>query len=172
MIIAIAGFTASGKTSLGKALSQRLSLPLFAFSFKDWAKKEGISERAFLHKAENDPNIDLAFDKYQKEVVEEKGEGVVTTWIGAWMIDVDVRVFLNCPLDVRVERAAQREHLTLQQAREYVLEKDDNNVRRYKRLYNLDLRDVRSYEHFDIFLNSSLLSIEELTELVVNYVKR
>lgn len=162
MIIAIAGFAGSGKTTLGTSISRKLGFSLISVSFKDLAKKEGISLEEFQLKAESDRNIDLKFDEYIKEEAKKK-DCVITTWLGPWMVDADLRVWLYAPVSLRAKRVAERDGLSLKEAKKHIRKREAQNRRRYKKLYKIDIFDTST---FDISLNSGNFLPDEMAEII------
>lgn len=167
MIIAVAGFAGSGKTTLGEALARRLGYRLVSPSFKDLAAKEGTSLMEFQKKAEKDTSIDLKFDEFLKEEA-GKGNCVVTTWLGPWMTEADLRVWLFAPLQVRATRVAERDSLTTDAAKKQIQKREAQNRKRYLKLYNIDIFDTSV---FDVSFNSGKFSPEEMTEMIVQIMK-
>lgn len=167
MIIAISGFTGSGKNTLGKLLSEKLGCKLVCPTFKDLAKKEGVSLMEFHKKAEEDPDIDKKFDAVLKE--QATGDCVVTTWLGPWMVDADVRIRVFAPEQVRAERIAKRDGMAVEEALKHVRERDDSNRKRYKKLYDID---IGSDDSFDACLNAGIRKPEELLEIALTMIKQ
>jgi len=157
MIIAISGLTGSGKNTLGELLAKKMGYKLVCPTFKDLAAKEGVSLMEFQKKAENDPAIDTKFDGLLKEQAKENC--VVTTWLGPWMVNADIRIKVFAPLATRAERIAKRDGMELKDAMKHVKARDDANRKRYKKLYKID---IDSDDVFDACLNGGIHPPEEL----------
>jgi CMP/dCMP kinase len=162
MRIAICGLTGSGKNTLGELLAEKLGYRLVCPTFKDLAAKEGVSLMEFQKRAEKDPEIDKKFDAILKE--QSSDNCVVTTWLGPWMVDADVRIKVICPLETRAQRTAKRDGMTLAEARKHVKERDDRNRKRYMKLYSIDIDDETK---FDACLSSGVYRPEELLVLAL-----
>lgn len=167
MIIAIAGFAGSGKTTLGRTLSQKLGYSLVSPSFKDLAEKEGIPLMEFQKRAEQDKNIDLKFDEYVKSE-SSKGNSVVTTWLAPWMVDANIRIWLFAPIEVRAKRVATRDGLTAPEATKHIKDRENGNRKRYLKLYKVDIFDTSG---FDLCFNSSKFTPEEMAEIVIKLIE-
>ncbi len=167
MIIALAGLTGSGKNTLGELLAKELGYRLVCPTFKDLAAKEGIPLMEFQKKAEKDPGIDRKFDEVLKEQA-SAGDCVVTTWLGAWMVDADVRIKVAAPLKVRAERIAKRDGMSAREAAEHVRERDERNRLRYKKLYGIDIYDE---DNFDAVLNAGIFRPEELKSVSLEIIR-
>jgi len=163
MIIAVSGFTGSGKNTLGELLAKELGYRLVCPTFKDLAKEEGIPLMAFQKKAEKDPDIDRKFDALLKKET-AGGNCVVTTWLGPWMTDADVRLRVFAPLRTRAERIAKRDGMTLDEAMKHVKERDEQNIRRYKKVYKID---IESDDAFDACLNAGAYKPEKLKAIAL-----
>jgi cytidylate kinase len=167
MIIAIAGLTGSGKNTLGEKLAEKLGYRLVCPTFKDLAAKEGIPLMEFQKKATKDPDIDKKFDAVLKEQA-SKGNCVVTTWLGPWMVEPDIRIWIYLPDDIRAGRIAKRDGITAASAKSHMQERDDNNRKRYLKLYKIDIDDHSS---FDACLNSGIYYPEQLVEIALALIK-
>ncbi len=167
MIIAVAGLTGSGKNTLGEKLAERLNYRLVCPTFKDLAEKEGISLMEFQKKATKDPDIDKKFDAVLKEQA-AKGNCVVTTWLGPWMVEPDIRIWVYLSDDIRLQRIANRDKISVASAKQHMKERDDNNRKRYSKLYKIDIDD---HGNFDACLNSGIYNPDQLVEIALALVK-
>ncbi|MBI5223643.1 cytidylate kinase family protein [Candidatus Micrarchaeota archaeon] len=162
MIIAITGLTGSGKNTLGELLSKELGYRLICPTFKDLAAKEGISLMEFQERAAKDHNIDKKFDALLKEEA-GKGNCVVTTWLGPWIVDADVRIKLMAPAKIRAKRVFGRDEMTNEsEALKHVIKRDTDNRKRYLSVYNIDIEDN---DNFDMILNSANYGPTELLSI-------
>jgi cytidylate kinase len=168
MIIAISGLTGSGKNTLGQLLAKELGYRLVCPTFKDLAEREGISLMEFQEKAEKDPDIDRKFDDVLKEQA-AAGDCVVTTWLGPWMVDADLKVKLTAPAKVRADRISERDSMSPEEAIRHVNERDERNRARYKRLYGIDIYDESVY---DAVLDSGEDKPQELLAKVLEIIRK
>ncbi len=166
MIIVISGLTGSGKNTLGELLAKELGYKLVCPTFKDLAAKEGVSLMEFQKKAERDHGIDKKFDALLSE--QAKGDCVVTTWLGPWVLDADLRIKVFAPLQTRAARITKRDDMELAAAMDHVRERDESNRKRYKKVYGIDIYDD---SRFDACLNSGIYSPERLLEITLALVK-
>lgn len=167
MIIAISGLTGSGKNTLGEGIAKELGLRLVCPTFKDIARREGISLMEFQKKAEEDPDIDLKFDEELKAQA-KAGGCVVTSWLGPWMVDADLRIYVSAPFEVRAGRIAKRDGFSLEEAKRHVKERDERNRKRYLKVYGIDIYDTSG---FDVCLNNSRFSIDQLRNAALAIIK-
>jgi len=168
MIIAVWGWSGAGKNTLGELLAKRLGYRTVSPTFKDLAAKEGISLLEFQKRAEKDPDIDKKFDTLLKEEA-AKGNCVVTTWLGPWMVPADFRILVFAPEKVRIERVAKRESISVNEAAKYVREKDSGNIKRYKKVYGIDITDTSS---FDLALSADTYRPEQMAEIAMLAIEK
>lgn len=168
MIIAISGLTGSGKNTLGELLAKKLGYRLVCPTFKDLAAKEGVSLMEFQEKAAKDPDIDRKFDAVLKEQA-AAGNCVVTTWLGPWMVDADVRIKVKVADSIRAERIAKRDGMTVAQALKHIKQRDNQNRERYRKLYGIDIDDEKN---FDAVLNGGRNPPEKLLEMALAVINK
>ncbi|MDD2655905.1 MAG: cytidylate kinase family protein [Candidatus ainarchaeum sp.] len=163
MIIAVSGLTGSGKNTFGELLAKRLGYSVVSPTFKDLAAKEKVSLLEFQRRAESDPSIDKRFDAMLKQQA-AKGNCVVTTWLGPWMLAADFRVHIFAPERTRAERIADRDSMPVQQALRHIRERDSGNIKRYMDLYHIDIRDTST---FDLALSSETYKPAQMVDIAL-----
>lgn len=168
MIIAVSGLAGSGKNTFGKALAEKLGYRVVCPTFKDLAEKEGISLMEFQEKAAKDPEIDKKFDEELKSQA-KGGDCVVTTWLGPWMVDADVKVLVFAPGKVRAERLAARDGKSVEEAAEHIQKRDAQNRERYKNVYGIDIHDT---SNFDIALSSASYKPEQMVDIAMHAIEQ
>ncbi|MEW6748630.1 MAG: (d)CMP kinase [Candidatus Micrarchaeota archaeon] len=168
MIIAISGLSGSGKNTVGELLAEALGYRMVCPTFKDLAAREGISLMEFQKKAEKDPDIDRKFDEELKKQC-AGGDCVVTTWLGPWMVDADVKIKLSAPLEIRAQRISGRDSMTASEAARHVKARDEENRKRYKRIYGIDIYDESV---FDAVLDAGGHTPEELKEMALALINK
>jgi len=163
MIICIAGLSGSGKNSVGSLVSEKLGLRLVDPTFKTIAKKEGIGLLDFHKKAEKEHKIDRDFDA--RLVAEaSKGNCVVTTWLGPWMIrNADIRVWLYASPLARAKRVAGRDGMGADEAARHISKRDEGNRARYLDIYKIDIYD---HSGFDLLINSECFLPEQSAAII------
>jgi len=168
MIIAVWGLTGAGKNTLGKLIAEKLGYKHVCPTFKDVAKQEGVSLMEFQKMAEKDHRIDQKFDEVLKKEC-AKGDSVVTTWLGPWMLDADVRIKIYVPDEERARRIAARDKMTPEEAMEHINERDKNNLERYKAVYEID---ITNEDIFDVCLNGGKFDPQQLLEISLAVIKQ
>jgi cytidylate kinase len=169
MIICISGLSGSGKNTAGRLVAKKLGLKEVQFSFKKIASKKKISLMELQKIATGDESYDKKLDA---EIVKkaEKGNCVVTTWLGPWMVkNADLRVWLDVSESERARRVANRDKMSHDDALKHIRERDRNNWERYKKYYDIDIHD---HSIFDLVIKSDSLSPEQVAEEIVEAAKK
>ncbi|MEM4335529.1 MAG: cytidylate kinase family protein [Candidatus Anstonellales archaeon] len=167
-IITISGFAGAGKTTLGKLLAKKLNYRFIAPTFKDIAKKEGITLMEFQRRAEKDPDIDKKFDNYIKKEA-KSGRCVIATWLAPWMVKNSFKIWVFAPLEIRAKRLAKRDGISIKEAKRHILEREESNRKRYKKVYGIDIMD---YSIFDVCLNAKTFKPKEMVGIIMEALKR
>jgi len=93
-------------------------------------------------------------------------DGRLTGWVaGGWG---DVKIFYECPLDVRAERVAKREKITVKEAKERLENRDKEDRKKYRKLYKIDSFDKSIY---DIIINNEKLTPKQAKRMPVELVR-
>lgn len=146
MIIAIAGPIGVGKSTVAKALAERLAYRYISGGevFRQMARERSISVVEVNRMAEKDPALDHELDRRQTEMA-KTGNCVVESRLSGWMVDADLKIWLRAPLDVRAARVAHREGQRVEAARAELEERERSEWARYKTYYNIDVDDLSPY---------------------------
>lgn len=163
MIIAVSGLSGCGKNSVGEAAARKLGLRTVQASFKDEAKRLGVTLMELQKMAEKDKGFDKRLDA---QVVSDaaKGDCIVVTWLGPWTVkDADLRVWLLATEEERAKRIAKRDGMKPGEALEHVRTRDSENRARYKKYYGIDICD---HSIFDLEINTGTFPPEASAEII------
>lgn len=170
IVIAMGGLHGTGKTTYAKALAQQFSLRHVSAgeAFRKLAEEEGLTLRELAEKAEMDPSIDRRIDEAVKKEA-ALGSVVIDGQLAAWMAgdNADLKIYLTAPDKVRFERIACRDGLTLQEAEHTTREREAREMRRFKELYGIDVKDLSIYH---LIIDTSLLPLEDTMKTLKNIV--
>ncbi len=164
-IIAIGGPHGSGKSSVAKKIAEKFGMNYVSAGqvFRQMAKDMGISLEEFSIIAAKDSNYDLEIDRRTEELA-KKDNTVVDAQLAAYKAPhADIRICITASPQVRWERIARREGMTLEKARNETIVREDAERERFKILYNIDIDDMSVY---DVIFNTDRLTEEEVFDLV------
>lgn len=166
MLITISGPPGSGKSTLSRTLSMRLGMELVSMGdiFRKLAQDRCMSLEEFGSLAKCNDDIDRKLDEEQKRIAKKKDNIILEGRLSGFLLDADLKVWLKAPLKVRAERIAQRENKAVVKAMTEASEREECERERYLKYYNIDIRDLSVY---DLVIDSTKWSPEEITEIVV-----
>ena len=171
MIITVGGQAASGKTTLAKALAERLSFRHVSAGqvMRDMASERGMSLVDFSAYAEKHPEVDREIDERQKEIA-KGSDCVVDGRLSRYFLNPDLSIWLIAPADVRAGRIVGRgeRYASAKEAREDMILRDDSERRRYMKYYNIDINDLTAY---DLVINTGRFGIPKMTDISLAAVK-
>lgn len=164
MIICISGLSGSGKNTVGEIVAKKLGLAEVKLSFKDEAERMNVDLMKVQREATKDESYDRELDK---EIVRraKKGNCVVMTWLGPWIVkNANLRVWLNVSEKERAKRVAKRDKMTFRKALGHIRKRDENNRRRYKKYYGIDIMD---HSIFDLEINSDVFNPQQIAGIII-----
>ncbi|MFA6131006.1 MAG: cytidylate kinase family protein [Patescibacteria group bacterium] len=181
--ITVSGDIGSGKSTFTTHLAEALDLP--RISIGDFMREEAIARGITLTElgAEQEKNdeLDRKMDAKQHERSQEVNRGIFegrTSW--HFVVDPKIRVFLAVdPLEGAKRVLAdstnpKREHFeTLEEVKAANERRKQSEITRYQTYYHIDIFDPKN---FDVFINTTPLSVHEVFEKTVvsiaNYLKK
>ncbi len=173
MIITIGGPIGSGKTTVAIAIAEKFGFTHISAGivFRELAEEKGITLEEFSKLAEENHEFDRELDNRQKELANGAENAVVDGRLSGLIMDADLKVWLKAPLEVRAKRVCEREGKDYSVALEDVRNRGDSELKRYKEIYDINLRDLGPY---DIVINTELYSASEvigIVEKAVTYLR-
>lgn len=173
LVITLAGLHGSGRTTNAKLLADSLGLRYLSTGmlFRERADELGVSLEEMNRIACNDKEFDNWLDNRTKEESRKRGV-VIDATLSAWMAeDPDLRIFVTCPFEERVQRIADREGREYAEVEQETRAREELEQRRYHDYYDVDISDLTVY---DVILNTGIFGIEAsariLKSLVEEYV--
>lgn len=173
MIITIGGPIGSGKTTVSKALAEKFGFTHISAGviFREMAAERDITLEEFSKLAEENPEFDDELDRRQIKLAKEAENAVIDGRLSGWLIDADLKIWLKAPLETRAKRVSGREDKDYEKAIEDVRARGDSELKRYREIYSIDLRDLAPY---DVVLNTDIFSADEvigIIERIVSYLR-
>jgi cytidylate kinase len=155
-ILCISGDAASGKTTAAKRVLARLPgwrIVSTGARFRDYCARIGIDPQQISHlgaQLHRDADRDmLQVLTTERHVI---AEGRLVGYLARELPDV-LRVFCDCPLEVRARRYAEREDADLEAAIQRVAERDRADTENFLALYGIDYHDP-AYYHLVVDTNA------------------
>jgi cytidylate kinase len=183
--IVISGWPAVGKTTIAYKLAEEFGLVMYNGGdiLKMLAEEKGYSTerddwwdtteaKKFMEERKSDSSFDKKVDKKLVEIV-KKGGAVITSYTLPWLVRenlVIIKFWLRGSMENRAKRMANRDDISIAEARMIVKMRDDENKKIYYKLYGF--RFGEDLTIFDYVLNTDKLSLDSLVEISKLIVRR
>ena len=182
IVICISGLPGCGKSTVAKKLARKYRLKYisggdalkelaveagFKPSGEDWWETE--EGRRFLNKRLEDPDFDRRVDEKLIEAAKQ-GDVILDSWTMPWLFDEGFKIWLDASLEVRASRAAKRDKISLEKAKELILEREEKTREIYIRLYGFKLGE--DFSPFHIVLDTDKLNADEVFQTLCMIIDR
>jgi cytidylate kinase len=159
-VITLGGLHGTGKSSVADKLARDFNLRRVSAGmiFRQLARDRGLSLEAFSKVAEGNEEIDRLLDSTLTTEA-KKGNVILDGQLAVWMAGEhsDFNILLTAPLDVRIQRIADRDKTGFEFAKQETLAREESERNRYLRYYDIDVRDLSVY---DLILNTAKYDLE------------
>lgn len=178
--IIISGMPGVGKSTLAKLLAKELGVEYICGGdlLKEIARKRGYEPTEnwwetkegmeFLIKRRSDPSFDRELDKLLVRRA-TKGDCVITSWTLPWIWKGGIKIWLSASQLERARRIARRSNLSMKEALRLIKQRDDENVKLYKRLYGYELE--KDLEAFDLIVDNEGVTPAEILRNLLRVLK-
>ncbi len=153
--ITISGRVASGSTTLSRALAEKIGWKLWNGGeiYRQYAKENKIPlEKTNL----SSDKYHLELDMYIKEKLKKENQIIMESWLSGFDakgIDGIFKIFTSCSNDaVRIERLINREKMTVEEAKNHIKTREEENLQKWERLYHT--RDIWNPALYDLVIDT------------------
>ena len=142
--ITISGLPGSGTTTLLRLVEDKMGWKGYSGGefMREYALEKGIfkSEEGLHHSAADyEDDFDRKIDFGIREKLEKKTKGIYEAWLTGFLaqgVDGVLKVLLICSDDgVRVDRVVNRDKVTVLEAKEHIMTREEQNRRKWTRVY-------------------------------------
>lgn len=139
--ITISGRAASGATTLSRKLAEKLGWQLINGGeiYRQYVRKNNIPLEATTQVSDT---YHLGLDQFIKDKLLKEKSLIIESWLSgfdAQNIEGVFKIFVTCPDDsVRIDRLVNREKMTIEQAKEHIKIREEENVKKWTALYKTD----------------------------------
>lgn len=170
MTVAIGGPIGVGKSTVAQALAHRLGLPCVSAGsvFRELARRRGVSVVELNRIAEDDPAIDRDLDRLQAELA-RVGPCVVESRLAGWVVEADLKVWLDAPLEIRAARVAGREGQGSGDAHRDLVAREQSEWSRYRMLYGIEMDDRTP---FHVVIDTSRWDPETIVDILEQLARK
>lgn len=176
MFITITGDLGSGKSSVGKVLSEKLGYKFFSVGnlMRELADEKGLSIHELSKLAEQSDEIDVLLDERQVALGKKYKDLIFDSRLGWHFIPDSVKIFLKVDIDeatrriFNAKRDSEKENNSLETTKENIIKRRASEKKRYKEYYNLD---HTKEENYDLVVDTTNISIDEVAKKILDYLK-
>ena len=174
--ITLSGELGSGKSTVANYLISKMPFKIVSAGllFRQLAAKHGMSAKEFNQFIENDPK----YDHYVDDTMAELGrtdEKIIFDSRMAWhFVPSSFKIYLYVDVDIATERIfndvgrVSESYSDKATARKEIVERRQSELLRYQTFYHCNLDD---YSNYDLIVDTSHASRDEVNELVFNSFK-
>ncbi len=176
MIITIVGKAGSGKSVVAKRLAKKLKMKHYSSGdfFRELARKKKMGFIELNKYAKTHASVDKYVDNRQKRLGKEKDNFVMDGRTSAFFIPHSVKIFLDVSLDKGAGRIFKHKrkfelYKSVNQAKKFIKKRIKLEKQRYRKYYKLD---PYQRKHYDLYLNTSNLTINQVVNKIIKFVKK
>ncbi len=181
-IITVSGRIASGSTTLAKHLAKKLGWKNIEGGEIFW---EAVREKLGLEPKETNlrpDQEDILFDEKLKKTLAEDKNIVLETKLAAFNaqgVDGIFKILVLCEHDeedqpqIRIDRLINREGITVDKAKEEVIDREKNDLEKWRKLYAKGNRNWTYWDkkYYDLVINTYDKSAEETFQVALDALK-
>jgi len=168
--ITISGKICTGKSTLLKSLQKELNWPVFMTGqlFREYVKKNQLN---LDQVEEQNDEVTKKIDYQVRDKIYSPGNLIVDGWMSGLMANDSpdvLKVLLICKDDIRYQRFAEREKISINEAKKKVEERQSNWLNKLEKIYNRN--DFMNPKNYDLVIDTSNLSSESVLKKVFSRV--
>jgi cytidylate kinase len=176
MILTISGLHGTGKSTVGKLISQKLGLRYYSTgqAFRELAKEKNLTLEEFTDHVEKNPDIDKLLDDKIVEIA-LKDKVIIDSQLSAYILEsiADFKILLTCPLETRVNRMSERDNSPYEEKLKETLLREKSELTRFNKLYDIDLNNQLEIQHlYDLIIDTTELTVDEILDLIIAALKK
>ena len=170
IVIAISGTPGSGKSTCARKLAEIYKLRYISAGklFRQIAEEKGLSLEDLHKLAEQNYEIDKYVDR--RTLLEaKKGNAVIEGHLTAWILKdiADVKIFLKASLEERARRVSRRDNISVKEAKEKIIFREQSNRQRFLKIYGIDISD---WSIFDLIIDTTNIPPDAVIKIISTYI--
>ena len=171
-VITISGTPGSGKSTVCEILKEKTNLHYIysGMIFRNLAKKHKMTLAEFGKYCENNHEVDTELDENQLEIL-QKGNVILEGRLAGWIAHQNkinaLKVMLDTDMQTRAERIVKREEGNVEKRKKEIIEREKSEIARYKKYYDIDLKDISIY---DLVIDTKNLTPDEIVSKILEKI--
>jgi CMP/dCMP kinase len=177
MRITLGGDLGSGKSSVGRRLSELLGIPYFSAGqlFREIGQISNLDALATNLEAETNVNIDAAVDQRTKDLDRDLPDFILDSRMGWHFVTNAVKVYLSASAETAAHRIIgdvsrnNENYADAESAMMMLRRRRESERKRYKKLYDVDIEDRNNY---DIWIITDDAAVEDICTIILSFVSQ
>jgi cytidylate kinase len=173
-VIVVSGPPGAGSSTAAKMIADELGIDYFSPGKHFKEKIDGVETEAankgWKDKELSSESTHNSIDDLQKQVAKQ-GDVVIDGKLSIHMVGelADLTVWLTAPLEVRAERAAERDDLSREEVTELIKERQQDEIENWKEMYGFNY--LEQEDEADLVIQTEEKSPEEIVDLILSKVR-
>lgn len=180
--IAISGRIASGASTLAVHLSQALNWEFLngGHLFREFSAEKGLN---IINTSARPDQVDLEYEERIKKILKEEEHRIIQSHLAAFDAQGIKGVFKILTVcedidgtdkaDIRIDRLVNRDGKKVDDAKHEILERENQNLKKWRRLYNMDDNWVYwDKKYYDLIVNTFSHNAEESVQIVLKAISK
>lgn len=174
MKITLSSLPGAGSSTVARLLAKKLNIQRIDAGevWDEIAKEHHLDIIQLGYLAEKDESIDLKLDKemlsYAKDDKNLILEGRLCSWLCHQNKIPAFKIWLKCPLKIRVKRVSQREKVNFKKTFKETKRRQESEEKRYKKYYHIDINDLSIY---DLVIDSSKMTPDKIVGCILEKIQ-
>jgi len=178
LVVTVDGPSGAGKGTLAEHIAEVLNIEYYSAGdfFREIAQEKGMSVEELSEKAGKEVDVEVDRRTLHKGLEEDC---VIESRIASRVLGdfSDLKIFCTADLEERAERISgdlenretEEGGKTLEEVKEKVRKRDEDNNRRYREYYDFNMNDK---EVFDVIFDNTEMSVDEQDEEIDKILKQ
>ena len=184
MILTITGAPCSGKSTVARMLELKYGFDRMSTGkiVRDMAKERGLDIVEMQEVLNADPTIDQKIEERQKQIGIERADDklIMEARLAWYAVPHSFKVYVTIPEDEMARRFLQdserendREVSSVEEAKEVLSYRREQEIERYKKIYGIDLSDMSNFDYVAVnYGKSAEQTADEIYEAYKKQLKK